>query len=114
MDDKSWILNLNNYRNAPHFLLNDTKKLYKAHMRDQIDTLPPLQKVAVRFTLFPQTRRKTDTPNVCAIHDKYFMDALVEFGKLPNDTFEYYVETGYRFGQVDKHNPRVDIEIYSV
>lgn len=112
MDDKSWILNLNNYRNAPHFILNDTKKLYKQFMRNQIEELPFLNKVAVRFTLFPKTKRKTDTPNVCSIHDKYFMDALVEFKRLTDDTFDYYVETAYKFGCVDKQNPRVEIEIF--
>ena len=112
MDDKKWILNLNNYRNAPHFLLNDTKKLYSAMMQEQILKLPVLSKVAVRFTMFPQTRRLTDTPNVCSIHDKYFMDALVTAGKLEDDHYGFYVETAYRPGHVDKENPRVEIELY--
>lgn len=114
MDDKTWILNLNNYRNAPHFLLNDTKKLYKQVMAEQIAKLPQLGRIAVRFRLFPKTRRKTDTPNVCSIHDKYFMDALVEANKLQDDHYDFYVETGYVFGEVDKHNPRVEIEIFEV
>lgn len=107
-----FIFNLNNYRNACFMKLNNSKKAYKAEMEAQIAQLPALTKIAVRFTLYPKTHRRTDTPNVCAIHDKYFMDALVEFGKLPDDTFEYYIETGYRFGSVDKHNPRVEIEIF--
>ena len=114
MPDKSWILNLNNYRNAPHFLLNDTKKLYKAAMEEQINQLPRMEKVAVRFTMFPGTRHKTDTPNVCSIHDKYFMDALVTAGKLEDDHSEFYVETSYKPGHVDKDNPRVEIEIYEL
>jgi hypothetical protein len=109
-----FILNLNNYRNAFPHKLNESKIQYKAQLKDQISKLPKLDKVRVRFTLFPKTRRRTDTPNVCSIHDKYFMDALVEFGKLEDDTYEYYLETAYRFGHVDKHNPRVEIEIYSV
>jgi hypothetical protein len=107
-----FIFNLNNYRNACYMELNNSKKAYKTEMKNQIVRLPMLGKVAVRFTLFPKTKRKTDIPNVCSIHDKYFMDALVEFKKLTDDTFDYYIETGYRFGHVDKHNPRVEIEIY--
>jgi hypothetical protein len=114
MNDKSWILNLNTYRNTNRFTLNDVKILYKGMMQEQIAKLPELSKVAVRFILFPKSARKTDTPNVCSIHDKFFMDALVEAKKLPDDTFEHYVETGYKFGGIDRHNPRVAIEIYSV
>lgn len=112
VEDKHFILNLNNYRNAHLFTLNDSKIKYKEVMAEQIAKLPALTKVAVRFTLFPKTHRRTDTPNVCAVHDKYFMDAMVEFGKLPDDSFNHYVETGYRFGEVDKYNPRVEIEIF--
>jgi hypothetical protein len=112
--DKSFILNLNVYRNTNRFTLNDVKIDYKKLMQKQIETLPKLCKVAVRFILYPRTHRKTDTPNVCSIHDKFFMDALVEFGKLTDDTFEHYVETSYKFGAVDKLNPRVDIEIYEL
>lgn len=114
MDDKSWILNMNVYRNTNRFTLNNVKIIYKEIMQDQIAKLPVLDKVAVRFVMYPGSRREIDTPNVCCIHDKFFMDALVEAKKLPNDTYTYYVETGYKFGAVDKHNPRVDIEIYSV
>jgi Holliday junction resolvase RusA-like endonuclease len=109
-----FIFNLNNYRNACYMKLNNSKKAYKAFMEAQITALPYMHKIAVRFTLYPKTQRRTDTPNVCSIHDKYFMDALVEFGKLSDDTFDYYVETGYKFGHVDKDNPRVKIEIYEI
>jgi hypothetical protein len=114
MKDKSWILNLNVYRNTNRFTLNDVKVLYKGLMQEQLAKLPEMEKVAVRFILFPRTCHETDTPNVCCIHDKFFMDALVSAKKLPDDTFKYYVETSYKFGQVDKANPRVDIEIYQV
>lgn len=109
-----FILNLNNYLVAFNLKLNTAKIQYKNEMEAQINLLPIMKKVAVRFTLYPATRRITDQSNVCCIHDKFFMDALTHFGKLPDDNYLYHVESGYRFGHVDKDNPRVDIEIYEV
>jgi hypothetical protein len=90
------------------------KRLYGDYMREAIATLPQLNKVAIRYTLFPASNRLTDISNVCVVHDKFFMDCLVKQGKLTDDNFNYCVEIGYRFGHVDKTNPRVEIEIYEV
>jgi hypothetical protein len=112
MEDRGFILNLNVYSATHRFTTNAAKKVYKEFMAEQIGKLPDLSKVAVRFTLYPKSRHLIDTPNVCCIHDKFFMDALVELGKLPEDNYIYYVETAYRCGGIDKADPRVDIEIY--
>lgn len=109
-----FILNLNNYRNEFQMKLNKAKIVYKDEMAQQIAALPTIKKAAVRFVMYPGTQRETDTPNVCCIHDKFFMDALVTAGKLEEDHYKFYVETGYTFGAVDKDNPRVEIEIYEV
>lgn len=113
-EDKQFILNLNNYRNAHYHILNQAKQIYKETMKHQINALPALTMVAVRFVFYPKTQRITDTANVCSIHEKFFMDAVVELGKLPGDDYRYHVETGYKFGYVDPHNPRVEAEIYKV
>lgn len=110
--DVAFILNLNTYRNTHYQILNQAKQIYKDIVASQILTLPVMQKVAVRFVLYPPTIRKMDTPNICSIHDKFFMDALVELGKLPGDDYDHYVETGYVFGKIDRVNPRVDIQLY--
>jgi hypothetical protein len=110
--DKQFTLNLNNYRNTHYHVLNQAKVIYKDLMQAQIGSLPVLAKVAVRYTIFPRTRQRVDIHNICSIQEKFFMDAVVEFGKLPDDDYTHYIETGYKFGCVDKQNPRVEIEIY--
>lgn len=110
--DRVFILNLNEYRNTHYQILNKAKQLYKEQMTPDIETLPFIPKIAVRFVFYPATMRITDTPNVCCIHDKFFMDAMVELGKIHGDDYRYYVETGYIFGAVDRVNPRVEIELY--
>ena len=39
---------------------------------------------------------------------------MVKQGKLIDDNYNYCVEIGYKFGRVDKVNPRVEIEIYKI
>lgn len=114
MADKPYTLNFNVYRNTMHMVLAEAKRLYGDNMWEAISCLPQLNKVAIRYTLFPQSNRLTDISNVCVVHDKFFMDCLVKQGKLTDDNYNYCVEIGYKFGHVDKVNPRVEIEIYEI
>jgi hypothetical protein len=108
---KEMILNLNQYRNAHFFKLNNSKTSYKAIMKEQIEQLPIFNKVSITYTVFFGSKRKTDISNVCSIVDKYFCDALVELGKLPDDNYDYIQEVNYRYGGIDKDNPRVEITL---
>ena len=80
-------------------------------MKPQIDALKRFDRIALVFTLYPKTRLLTDISNVCSVHDKFFCDALSEFGKIEDDNYKFLPEITYRFGEVDKENPRVEIEI---
>lgn len=108
---KEMILNLNQYRNAHFFKLNNSKTSYKVLMKPQIEQLPVFNKVSITYTVFFGSKRKTDISNVCSIVDKYFCDALVELGKLPDDNYDYIKEVIYRYGGIDKNNPRVEITL---
>ncbi len=112
--DKKFILNFNVYRNTHFQILNQAKVHYKQLMLPAIAPLAAMERIAVRFRLFPATRRLTDLHNICSIHEKFFADALVETGKLPDDTYLHYTESSYVFGAVDKQNPRIEIELYNV
>lgn len=112
--NKDFILNLNNYRNAHYQTLNRAKIKYKEVMKSQIEDLPPMERVKVTITLYPGTARKCDLSNVCSIHDKFFMDALVELGKLPDDDYTHTPEVSYRYGCIDRVNPRCSIEIQEI
>ena len=102
-------MNLNVYRNTHQFALNEAKIAYKALMKEQILALPIFEKIEAVFINYPKTKRIPDTNNVCSIHEKFFADALVEFGKLVDDHPRYWGRTIYNFGEVDKENPRVTI-----
>ena len=110
--NRKFILNLNRYRNTHYTVLNKMKRLYGYQMEDKIKPLPHMPRILVaKFTVFPKDKRKFDVANVCSIHDKFFMDNLVEHGKLPDDNYEYVPAVMYCFGDISRDNPRVEIEI---
>lgn len=112
--EKMFILNLNNYRNAHYMTLNKVKINYKEAMREQIQQLPVYNKVMIHYELYPKTRRITDIGNVVSIHKKFFEDALVELGRIPNDSFDHVIGSSESFGCVDGTDPRVEIYITEV
>jgi len=49
--------------------------------------------------------------NVLSVHQKYFEDALVELGCIPDDDYKHIVRTTFVFGEKDKNDPRVIITV---
>lgn len=111
---KKFYLNLNVYRNAHFHTLNKAKVEYKKLVKDQILLLPKMDKIRVSYWLYPKTKRRTDLGNIISIHQKFFEDALVEFGIIPDDSYEHVIQSAMAFGELDKENPRVDIFIEEV
>ena len=112
---KKWfVFNLNVYRNSHFQALNKAKKLYKEELKQQITLLPSLTKIQVDYYLYPKTKRRTDLGNVLSIHQKFFEDALVELGIIPDDDYKHIIKSTQNFGELDKDNPRVEIEITEI
>lgn len=112
---KSWFyVNMNNFRNVHPFLLNKAKIMYKDAIQRQVDFSPVFSKVKLTYTYYPRDKRMRDLGNVCSVHDKFFADAFVEAGKLPDDNQEYIPEISFRMGCVDKDHPRVEVLIEEI
>ena len=112
---KKWFyLNLNQYRNAHYYTLNTTKVRFKEELKSVIAELPELNRAYFIYLLYPGTKRRLDTSNICSIVDKYFSDAVVEYGKLPDDNYLFLPAVSYSFKGVDKNNPRVVVQIYKL
>lgn len=109
---KTHYLNLNNYRNWQFHLNNQLKKLFKIQMAETIRQLKPVANVcSISYTIYYPTKRKFDIDNIGSVVTKFTHDALVEFGILVDDDYTYINEIVYKFGGVDKENPRCDVEI---
>lgn len=108
---KKFYLNLNVYRNAHFHTLNKAKIEYKKLVKNQILLLPKMDKIQVSYWLYPKTKRRTDLGNIISIHQKFFEDALVELGIIPDDSYDHIIRSAMAFGKIDKVNPRVEILI---
>lgn len=94
--------------------LNKAKVNFKLEMEEQIRALPIFKKVRLTYVMYPATKHLTDVGNVCSVVDKFFADALVELGKLPDDNYLYVPELAFRMGSIDREQPRVEIFIEEI
>ena len=112
---KKYPLNLNTYRNIHYRVNNFCKIAYKKIMREQLVDVKKLPKppVKITYTLYPANNRLCDLGNVCCVIEKYFEDAITEYGVLEDDNYKFINNIEYIFGGIDKQNPRCIIEIES-
>jgi Holliday junction resolvase RusA-like endonuclease len=116
-EDKRVILNLNIYRNAHHMTLNQAKMEMAKHVSiaaAENEEEMPSPPFVFTYTVFPSTGRKFDLGNVCSIIQKFTDDALIEIGAIKDDNYKVVQEIVYKFGAVDKENPRAELEIKSI
>lgn len=111
--NKRFTLNLNVYRNAHFQTLNKAKKLYEAYMVPQIQEVikSPVSSCKLIYILYPRTKRKCDISNICSIVDKFFCDSLVRSGMIEDDDYSFISTVEYRFGGIDKSEPRVEVHL---
>lgn len=108
---KRYYFNLNQYRNWHHQINNKLKIMYKELAQEFLQDLVLKNKIELTFILWKKDKRRVDRANPLCIHEKFFCDALTEFGCIPDDNDEHIHATHYYTGGVDKDNPRVDIII---
>ena len=109
--DRRVALNLNTYRNLHYLVNNSVKHIYCELMREQLSGFKFKTPIALQFELHRQNKRKGDRANVLCIVEKFFCDALVHYGCIPDDNDEHIQSSYYMTSEIDKENPRVDIWI---
>ncbi len=109
---KTYYLNLNGYRNWQFQLNNQLKKTFKIAVAKDIRQLRPVDGVCrVTYTIYYPTKRLFDIDNIGSVITKFTHDALVEFEILEDDNYNFVREVVFKFGGVDKENPRCDVVI---
>lgn len=109
--DKKFILNLNNYRNAHHRILSLAKVAYSNLIKSLVPEGIQVDRCRLRYIYYPKTRRRYDVSNPCSVIDKFVCDTLTELGVWPDDSSEFVRGVAYIPGEVDKENPRCELEI---
>ena len=112
--DKVFILNLNVYRNTHHMTLNQAKIAWKDVVGRALAGIENVGYCQFKFvyTVYAASGRKFDLGNVLSVVQKFTDYALIEYGVIPDDNYKIIPIIVYRFGGVDKENPRVELEIY--
>lgn len=117
---KVYTLSLNNYSQWKYELRNNLKKKFYEEIQPQIRL--------IREKLFERRRIKLEGPlelnlrlmpksescdldNFTSVVTKFFLDALQEEKLLEDDNFNWVVSLKYRSGEVDKLNPRMEVEL---
>tara|TARA_R100000458_G_C8259183_1_gene234859 strand:+ start:1175 stop:1555 length:381 start_codon:yes stop_codon:yes gene_type:complete len=109
---KKFILNLNNYRNAHYRVLALAKKIYSENLVTKIQDLPKFtEPVKLTYTYYARSNRRLDISNPCSVIDKFACDALVKAQIIEDDNFNQIKEVIYKFGGVDKDDPRCELVI---
>lgn len=112
---KKLAMSLNMFRNTHYRVLAKAKRLYTEEvMREQIQELPGFMEIHLKLVIFPPTRRKYDIDNYGSVTVKFFQDALVHYNRIPDDNYEYITKVEFLHGEVDKHNPRIEITIKEI
>lgn len=118
MADKKYALNLNVYRNLNFIVNNQMKAAFVGLVMEQVACNFVLTKVSApyrfTYTLFQESKRKTDVSNVCCVVDKFCCDSLVSLGVIPDDNQTIIKEVVYRYGGVNKESPHVVLEIEGI
>lgn len=113
-EDKKVYLNLNVYRNLHYISNNQAKEIYCEMMREQMKGKKFENKIEITFTLFKGRNGRVDRSNILSIVEKFFCDALVHNGCLPDDNDDFILATHYKSGGYDKNNGRVEIGVAEV
>jgi len=112
--NKKFILNLNNYRNAHYRILSNAKKIYADNLVNRI-SYPKYEKpVVLTYTYYAKSKRRLDVSNPCSIIDKFTCDALVKAGVLEDDSSKQIKQVIYKYGGIDKDNPRCELVIKKI
>lgn len=95
--------------------LNQAKIAYKDKVKEALEACSDLVlsegPYKFTYTVFPATKRAFDLGNVLPIIQKFCDDALIDLGVIKDDNWNIVQEIDYRFGAIDKEDPRVELEI---
>jgi len=84
------------------------KKFYTSVVRKAVESLPSIEKADFEITWFCKNKRK-DKDNIMG-GQKFIFDGLVDAGVLKNDGWSQIGDISHLF-EVDKANPRIEVEI---
>ena len=114
--DKTFLVNMNWYRNAHHFIKNTVKQYYNTFIMDQLRTInaaPIKGPYELAFKYYYKSV-VSDLDNVAGLANKHFNDAAQAYGLVENDNVKFCKKSCYFVGGQDKDNPRIEIYVRAI
>ena len=112
--DKRIALNMNTYRNLHHRISNDAKKAYSEALREQLEGLSIQTPVEVTYKVYKGSKRRLDKMNVISVVSKFLLDSITEYGCWEDDNDDYVKKETILPTELDRENPRVEINIKEI
>jgi len=112
--NKKFALNLNVYRNAHYQVLNKAKIIFKNQLLINHPELYRIKadRIEIEYYIERCDYRKFDTMNIISIVDKFFCDALVEAGCIPDDNYNYVSYAAPKVSDYATKMPNKKIHIF--
>lgn len=113
---RTFLVNLNWFRNAHHFIKNEVKQWFTTEIVTQLNAIkakPIKGEYELAFKYYYKSV-VSDLDNVCAMANKHFNDAAQAYGLVENDNVKYCKKSCYFVADQDKDNPRVEIYIRAI
>jgi hypothetical protein len=90
LGSKKYYLNMNKFRNWHYIVSNKIKKQFNLLVLPEVQYLPKMTYISsLEYTLIIPSKRKRDRMNIYSIVDKFFCDALQNYGKIEDDSDDY-------------------------
>lgn len=108
-----YALNFNRFREGIGIhLYGRLKKEYSLTMKPLIEKLTPIKgRVRIEYILYVGSSHKSDVMNWISVTDKFFQDALKEYGIIEDDNSDIVPEISAKFGGISRKDPRVDVTL---
>ncbi len=106
---RKWIT-MNSYRNWHYQVSNDIKRRFKSDISRELNFIIE-GKLKIEYFYFAPDKRKRDLMNVISVVDKYFQDAMVDYGCIESDDLSVVVEVNSCYMGIDRQDPRLDVII---
>ena len=114
VSEKKILVGMNWYRNAHNFLSDRAKKHYCSLIKNQLWYLDKehikIDRYNIKYKLYTGSNRP-DMMNIVAVIDKYAQDAIKDAGLTIDDSVKHNRKVSVEFVEVDKNNPRIEMEI---
>ena len=107
------LVGMNKYERIDAFKRNNMKKYFYNLIAAKVKCHPLKGKVKTEYKYFYKNSQ-SDAPNVVAVIDKMFMDALQNINVIKDDNVLNYIGSSWSVGGQDKLNPRIEVTLIEV